>query len=347
MKRLNEQEQHGFQQLVEEVRDYICVVVNHEGHILAWNQTAEQITGYSQAEATELKLYTLIESAGFNGLKSADSLWSVLKLKNGESQTVSFTVEPVNISYTNTPAYLIIMKRTEQSAVHPKSENSFSAYMALHEFQEPMRRILLYADTLQKDPWDKNNTLKAAGKIKKDADHVLQWIKDMLNYARTSDAGSTFKNVDLAEVVAHVKINLEEFLKEKNALVEVTTALPTVTGDEVQLFQMFSNLVENAVKYNHSKPHITITAETLTGKEIGGKTGNWYAISVHDNGIGFEPEMTEQIFRLFVRGNTNQHNGYGIGLALCMKVAKAHGGTIKAESAPGKGSVFTVYLPAK
>lgn len=330
----NEQK-NGFQQLVDEVIDHMGIVVNHEGEILAWNKQAEAITGYHRNEVQGRKLFDFIESAGFNKEKAADKLWCLIKTKNGKNHCLHLTVTPINVA-APTGKYLLVMKSAE-GVVTPKDENILSTYMAMHELQEPLRRILLHANMLRESPWNIKATIRGADKITKDGNYLLQWIRSMLDYARTTGNAPVMEKITLHRVIAEVKENLGEFLRERKAVIDITSALPMVRGNKMQLTQLFSNLIENAIKYNVNKPHITLTAETQ---------GDMHAIKVHDNGIGFEPGMAEKIFELFVRNHTNAYPGHGIGLALCRKIAETHGGSITAESTLGKGSVFTVYLPA-
>ena len=115
--------------------------------------------------------------------------------------------------------------------------------------------------------------------------------------------------------------------------------LPYVEGDGIQLRQLFQNLVENAVEYSGAAPPtIRITAEH--------RNDEWL-VSVEDEGIGIAPEARSRIFELFGRLHTlDEHEGTGIGLALCRRIVERHGGEIWVESEPGEGAPFSFTLPA-
>jgi hypothetical protein len=107
-----------------------------------------------------------------------------------------------------------------------------------------------------------------------------------------------------------------------------------VRGIGSQFHQLFRNLIGNALKFSERAPHIAIWAE---GRHI----------FVKDNGIGFPQELADKIFDIFQRLNSQDiYGGSGIGLALCKKIVENHSGTIQAESEPGNGSTFHIFLPA-
>jgi signal transduction histidine kinase len=143
-------------------------------------------------------------------------------------------------------------------------------------------------------------------------------------------------------VVTQARENLTSVTEKSGAVVKVGP-LPTVSGDETQLVQLFQNLIDNAIKFHGPEPpviRITADAETLV------PSVPFVTISVTDNGIGIDPKHKERIFRLFQRLHTEQeYPGTGIGLAVCKKIVERHGGTIHVESEPGKGSTFVFTLP--
>ena len=115
--------------------------------------------------------------------------------------------------------------------------------------------------------------------------------------------------------------------------------LPTVTGDRSQLCQLFQNIIGNAIKYRSERP-LVIDIEVEEHEE------RWWRFTVADNGIGMEQKYFKKIFGIFQRLHTRtEYPGTGIGLALCKKIVRRHGGKLWVESSPGKGSRFSWTLP--
>ena len=116
--------------------------------------------------------------------------------------------------------------------------------------------------------------------------------------------------------------------------------LPEVLADEVQLVQLFQNLVGNAIKFHGEvPPKVHVEAHIPPGKK------EW-VFSVRDNGIGMDMQYAERVFVIFQRLNTREKfAGTGIGLAMCKKIVQRHGGRIWFESAPGKGTTFYFSIP--
>jgi light-regulated signal transduction histidine kinase (bacteriophytochrome) len=128
--------------------------------------------------------------------------------------------------------------------------------------------------------------------------------------------------------------DLEDQVSRSGGTVRVGE-LPTISADGPQMRQLMQNLVSNALKFHREgvPPKVEIDAR---------RNGSWITIEVRDNGIGFEPQYSQRIFRVFERlHGRGTYSGTGIGLALCRRLAERHGGTIVAHSVRGEGSTFT------
>jgi signal transduction histidine kinase len=134
-------------------------------------------------------------------------------------------------------------------------------------------------------------------------------------------------------------VDLGDLIKRRKALVRIEGQLPPVIGDPESVIQLLGNLVGNALKYNQNpRPEVVIGA--LADRE------SFATLFVRDNGIGIAPEYHEQIFGMFRRLHRREEfEGTGAGLAICKKIAEAHGGRIWVESEPGRGSTFFFTLP--
>ncbi|WP_077920717.1 ATP-binding protein [Spirosoma sp. 209] len=237
------------------------------------------------------------------------------------------------------------------------------AYVASHDLQEPLRKIQSFGDILrsQSSPAVDDHSRELIDRMQSAASRMNTLIRDLLTFSRLSTQSQPFRTISLPEVVRDVLTDLEATIHEKQAQVEVTS-LPTVLGDALQLRQVFQNLLSNALKFakpasGQQKPHIRIDCEQVPGSAVRPLPGQpiaasdtsrlFYAISVTDNGIGFDEKYLDRIFTIFQRLHTrSEYDGTGIGLTIVQKVVENHRGYISARSQPGQGATFTIYLPA-
>jgi light-regulated signal transduction histidine kinase (bacteriophytochrome) len=147
------------------------------------------------------------------------------------------------------------------------------------------------------------------------------------------------KSEDLNILVKNVLFNLKEQIEETHAEIEIDQ-LPIALINQIQLGQVFQNLIGNAIKFHgEGIPKIKIFSVR--------KHSEWI-ISVKDNGIGIEKQYFDRIFVLFQRLHTRtEYQGTGIGLSVCKKIVERHGGKIWVESNPGNGTIFNFSIPDK
>ena len=214
------------------------------------------------------------------------------------------------------------------------------AYAASHDLQEPLRMVSSYLQLIEKRYAD---DLDESGQEYIDyavdgAARMREMIHGLLEYSRVETQGTPFQTVDLNDVVADVRADLQVTIAERDADIHVDD-LPRVRGDEGQLGQVFQNLIRNAITYTEDgAPQIHITAD---------RSGNEWEIAVQDEGIGIDPAHQDRVFDIFQRLHTqDEYSGSGIGLALCQRIIERHGGDIWVGSEPGEGSTFSFTLPA-
>jgi PAS domain S-box-containing protein len=213
------------------------------------------------------------------------------------------------------------------------------AYIASHDLQEPLRMVASYTQLLSR---------RYKGKLDADADEFIafavdganrmqQLIKDLLSYSRVGTAGKELLDTSSEDALEQALINLRGAIEDSSALV-THDPLPAVVADEMQLIQLFQNLVSNAIKYqNPGIPRVHISAAHNRGAR--------WTFSVQDNGLGIEPQYFDKIFGMFQRLHKREEfAGTGIGLAICKKIVERHGSSISVESQLGQGSTFRFAL---
>lgn len=213
------------------------------------------------------------------------------------------------------------------------------AFAAAHDLRSPLITIGGYINLLRKDYGEKLD--KEAHDL---IDTALRGVRRMellinglLSYARLESRGKNCVRTDMDEVVRTALSHLQDAIHKSRAII-TCAPLCTVMADDVQMVQLFQNLIGNAIKFGGTVvPHIDISGEQNEEEWI---------IAVRDNGIGIAPENFEKIFGIFKRvPSKTDYPGCGIGLSLCKKIVERHGGRIWVESEIGKGSVFYFTIP--
>lgn len=171
--------------------------------------------------------------------------------------------------------------------------------------------------------------------------HRVNWmhkfINALLEYSRVGVQEKNFSLISLNEVINRALANLQMDIKDSQALIEFDD-LPTIKGVDIQLVQLFQNLISNSIKFrNQAPPKIKISCQQQNGE---------YLLAFSDNGIGIEKQSQSMVFNMFKRGkDAQEYPGYGVGLALCKKIVEHHGGRIWLDSKEKKGTTFYLTLP--
>jgi len=233
----------------------------------------------------------------------------------------------------------IELREAHEELKRSNSELEQCAYVAAHDLQEPLRMVSSYTQLLLRRYGERfeGDAKEFMGYIVDGAARMKQLIEDLLAYSRVGTRGKDFHEVEVEGALRRAVTNLRAAIEESGASV-TWDALPTVIADDLQLTQLFQNLIGNALKFRSaSVPRVSVSA-TEKEKE--------WEFKVRDNGIGIEPQYFERIFMVFQRlHNKAEYPGTGIGLAICKKVVERHGGRIWVEAQPGEGSAFHFTLP--
>ena len=217
------------------------------------------------------------------------------------------------------------------------------AYIASHDLQEPLRKIIAFGDRLA---GKFGSVLNDTGRdyidrMQKSAIRMKGLIDDLLHFSRVTTHSTPFEKIDLNKVIADVLSDLEVQIERTKGRVEAET-LPSIEGGKFQMYQLFQNLISNGLKY-----HRDGVAPVVKIKYVGSDK-NLEEFYVEDNGKGFDEKHLERIFRPFERlHGHSEYGGTGMGLAICYKIVAHHKGQITARSQPNQGATFIVKLPSK
>ncbi len=339
------------------------VVVDEMGEIVLLNLQAEKQFGYSRDELIGRKVTDIIP-IGFAERLVADKLRSpeealaqeigagielIAVRRDGGEFPIEIMLSPLEspdgMLVTAAIRDISVRKAAEVDLMdkiaelkRSNEELSQFAYIASHDLQEPLRMVSSYTQLLAQ---------RYVGKLDSDADEFIAFavdgamrmqrlIQDLLAYSRIGTAQIRVTRVSSQKVLATALNNLSGAIGDSGARI-TSDPLPTVQADELQLVQLFQNLVGNAIKYRGEKaPRVHVSAVQ--------KRGRWQ-FCVKDNGIGIEAQYYDRIFGMFQRlHNRSEFSGTGIGLAICRKIVERHGGEISVASVPGHGSTFCFYL---
>lgn len=352
-----------YETIVETVHDGIFVADHNDTFTLV-NDAYTELVGYDRETLLGSNVSLVVNddvealAAKFDAETQANpeeagTFEATLETASGERIETESTVARLPEHAEESPDYVVVVRDVtaqnerkralEQANERLKSSNErleHFAYAASHDLQEPLRMVSSYLRLVQRGADEEltdetREYLEFAVDV---ADRMGAMIKGLLQYSRIETQGSAFEPVDLNDVVAGVRADLDVRISESDAEITVEE-LPHVAGDQHQLQQVFQNLVTNAIEYSvPDRPRISIDAE---------RSGDMWTVAVQDRGIGIEPEYQDKIFEVFQRLHAeSEHSGSGIGLAICERIVERHGGAISVDSEPGEGTMFSFSLPA-
>lgn len=253
------------------------------------------------------------------------------------------SVEDSEKKYRDLSERLEIMVEQRTSELRRSNEDLQQfAHVASHDLKEPVRKLKTFINRLDEE-YGSSIPSKGQGyveKMRQASSRMYSMIEGVLKYSSLNESHQEIENVDLNEIMKSIETDLEVIISQKGAVIR-KSELPRLQGANVLLYQLLYNLVNNSLKFNDSKPVITISSSLI---KVGEKS--FAEIIVADNGIGFDQQFADRLFDAFLRLHSKDHyEGTGLGLALCKKIVERHRGTIEASGEEGRGSKFTIRLP--
>ena len=239
-------------------------------------------------------------------------------------------------SWRHAEEELVAQKRELERSNHELHQ---FAYVAAHDMQEPLRAISSFSQLLSQryrgrlDP----DADQFIGFVLNGANRIHSLVNDLLTYSEVRGRYAGLEPVNCETILENTLTDLALALDDTGGGV-THDPLPVVRADPTQLGRVFQHLVGNALKFHGTAPpRVHVSAERQPGA---------WRFSVSDNGIGIEPQYTEQIFLIFKRlHGPGRYSGTGVGLAIAKKIVDSHGGRIWVESEIGKGSTFFFTIP--
>jgi PAS domain S-box-containing protein len=357
--------------LIEAVTDYAIYSLDPEGTITSWNSGAQRIKGYSNEEILGShfsRFYTkedaeaglpekVLETAELSGhyegegwrvRKDGSRFWSsvvITPLRDEGGRLLGFskitrdvTDRKELLDKIQQHAEELELRMAETQQINSELE-AFS-YSVSHDLRAPLRTIEGFTDIVLTD-FDKQLPQQAVDylqQITHATRRMNRLVQDLLNYSRISRMEIKALPVKLVEAIEEARGQLEEGLRDK-VTVTVDASL-IVSAHPPTLTQSLLNLISNGLKFHPpgKTPHVEVSARRDKQNVV---------LSVRDEGIGIAPEHQERIFKVFERLHTaDSYPGTGIGLAIVRRGITRMGGSVRVESAPGKGSTFYISVPA-
>jgi hypothetical protein len=371
---LQEAKDHA-EQLIE-LASIMVVGLDRDGHVRAFNRTAENITGYSRADfehrnwfevMAPARLYPQVE-AEFRSLLDggeASTFEMPLLTATGDERYIVWQNNPITengkvvgtISFglditarrrteealrmLNEQLELRVQERTAELGTAMSELESF-AYSVSHDLRAPLRSIDGFTQALVEDFGAGLDTRARdyCARIRRAAERMGQLIDDLLVLSRITRAEMRIQDVDLSAMATDILALLHEREPERRVRVHVQAGL-RARGDLGLLRIMMENLLDNAWKYTRKREDPDI--------EVGARwDGSRQVFFVRDNGAGFDMALAGKLFAPFQRLHSAQeYAGTGIGLATVQRIAARHGGRVSASAQVGKGALFEFVLPSR
>ena len=346
--------------LMEGATGIAIIMLDREGRISGWNQGAERLFQYSDQDIAGKpfsSLYGGADAAAYaaremevavaqdsvheeSAMRRRDGsiFWAsgvLTVLRDEDNQLIGFAKVVSDFSSRH--------RVEEERRAAEQRKDEFLSILA-HELRNPLAPIRSSLHLLDNPKLDDEGSRHARGVIKRQVNHMVRLIDDLLDVARIAKGKIEFRPepLDLASVVGTAVESVRGLIDSSKQ--ELSVHLPKepllLYADHARLAQAISNLLTNAARYTQDGGHIALTVQAQPGE---------YRVVVADDGIGIAADKQKEVFELFAQAGHvagRAKDGLGIGLTMVRMLAEMHGGQVQVHSdGPGTGSVFTIVLP--
>ncbi|MDO9032642.1 MULTISPECIES: PAS domain S-box protein [Hydrogenophaga] len=373
------QSEQRYRLMVDAIQDHCIYFVDENGAVTEWTESAQRLHGHSRAQmlgepytkllATDnagedevnpeqvlrlAKSHGQWETRGWRLRDDGSRFWAhtvltALRNEAGELQGLSSITRDMTAAKSledvmndlNRELEKRVAERTQQLVAANKDLDVFS-HMVSHDLRAPLRHIASFVSLLQEQMGESSDSLalQYLNSIAKASKRMSIMIEGLLEYARLGRVTIEAQPVPLAPLLDGVIAHLKQENPHRSIEWVVEEDLPVVRGDAMLLAEVFSNMLNNSVKYTRTREHARIEIGWKVNP-VGGRT-----FFIHDNGVGFDLEKAHNLFVMFQRQHHSMDfEGNGTGLALSQRIIERHAGRIWAETAPGEGCTFYFTLP--
>lgn len=350
-----------FENVLDSVGDGV-IVIDGRCCITFMNPAAEEISGVSRrlAEGSPFSTFfggedilsEMVAKTAETGMTISDHENVVLK-KGSHATPVNATTSPLLLADGERIGIVLVLRdltniRELEEAVRQADRLSTLGALAAglaHEIKNPLGGIKGAAQLLERELPEGSELREYTSIMLKEAGRVNKIVEELLSL--TAPRKLALAQVNLHRVLGDIIMLQKKAVEEKKVAFQQNfdLSIPPILADESLLTQLFLNLIKNAMEAVESRGHIRITTRMVSDYSMtqkGERLSRMVAIDVTDNGPGMEKEQLKNLFTPFF---TTKPKGTGLGLAICHKIVSEHRGMIKVDSAPGKGSTFTVLIP--
>ena len=309
------------------------ILTSKNGTVLSANKSAISVLGINTTPIGKSILETTRNVIVLEHMKTALS---------GENNNVILEIANrtyhIFFSSVDNGALILFLDITEKAKAE-KRRREFTANVS-HELKTPLTTISGYAELMSNGVVKQEDVTAVSVKMKSESDRLIALIEDIMRLSELDEADDkkSFEPFNLTDLIADVAENLNPKAEEHSITVDIPKEKHTITANRPMMFELFYNLIDNAIKYNKQGGSVTVSV-TQTDKGT--------AISVKDTGIGVEKKHHDRIFERFYsvdKSRSKKIGGTGLGLSIVKHISAYHGGTARIESEMGKGTEIKIEL---